>query len=265
MLDSLHEEIGNPESEEEISRSNFFLSVILSEIEEFENVGMPGFDVDGECSRSLVSSLIDVSSGVVEDSEHGDDSIGVTVRSSDVGSGSTNVVNAESDSTGGLGDEGAGLEGVVDTVDRIVLHGNEETRGELRSRSTGVEEGGGSVGEASFGHEGVRLKGSLDVLAVNSNGDSHEHVLRSFRDFTIDSEKVGSLESLESKVVLFVGAKFSFRVQEIKETTTNVAEITIVNDGRVDLVGVGHDDLVSVLGDHSRRSTVLGVDWKAGK
>ena len=39
-----------------------------------------------------------------------------------------------------LGDHSTRLEGVVDTLDGVLLHGNEEARRELRVRSTGVEE-----------------------------------------------------------------------------------------------------------------------------
>ena len=52
-----------------------------------------------ESSRSLVSSLIDVSSGSVVGSKHGHDSVRVSVRSSDVGSLGSNVVDVEPDST----------------------------------------------------------------------------------------------------------------------------------------------------------------------
>lgn len=68
-----------------------------------------------EGSRSLVSSLVDVSSGGVVGSEHGDDTVRETVGSSDVRSLSTDVVDVETDSSGRLGDEGARLERVVDS------------------------------------------------------------------------------------------------------------------------------------------------------
>lgn len=41
---------------------------------------------------------------------------------------------------------------------------------------------------------------------------------------------------------------------------TYVAEVTIVDDGTVENVGVLLDDFVSLVGDHTRRSTILGVD-----
>ena len=36
----------------------------------------------------------------------------------------------------------------------------------------------------------VYLDGGVDVLAVNSNSDTHQHVLRSLGHFTVDLEQV---------------------------------------------------------------------------
>ena len=66
-------------------------------------------------------------------------------------------MDGEADTSGVLGDDGAVLEGVVDTGDGILLHSEEEARGHLGVRGTGVEEGGGGVGEVAAGHEVVRL------------------------------------------------------------------------------------------------------------
>ena len=203
LFDTLHEEIGDPESEEEITGTNFLLSVILSKVEEFENVCVPRFEVDSESSWTFVSSLIDVTSRVVVNTEHGDDTVRVTVGSSDVRTSRTNVVNRETDPSCSFRDEGASLEGVVDTFDRVVLHSDEEARRELRVRSSSVEEGRRSVGEVSFRHEVVGLKCSINIASVDTNSDTHKHVLRSFSYSAIDSEKVRTFESLETEVVLF--------------------------------------------------------------
>ena len=49
------------------------------------------------------------------------------------------------------------------------------------------------MGEMFGGHEVVGFNDLLDVIAVNTDGDTHNHVLRSFCDFTIDSQEIGSL------------------------------------------------------------------------
>src|SRR6266508_1783324 len=65
------QKIGDPKSIEQISCANFFFSVILSEIEKLEDVSMPRLEVDGECSWTLVASLIDITGSGIICTEHG--------------------------------------------------------------------------------------------------------------------------------------------------------------------------------------------------
>lgn len=60
------------------------------------------------------------------------------------------------------------------------------------------------MSEPSVTHEVVGLDGGIDVGLVNTNGHSHEHVLWSLNDLTLDLEEVGSFESLETEVVVVV-------------------------------------------------------------
>jgi hypothetical protein len=46
LFHSSHEKIGDPERVEQITRSDFFLSVILSKIDKVEHVGVPRLEVD---------------------------------------------------------------------------------------------------------------------------------------------------------------------------------------------------------------------------
>lgn len=41
-----HEEIGDPQGVEEVSRSNFLFTVVLSEVDEVKDVGMPRLEVN---------------------------------------------------------------------------------------------------------------------------------------------------------------------------------------------------------------------------
>ena len=47
----------------------FLLAVVLSELDELVDVGMPGLEVDGEGSLAFPAALIDVSGCVIENSK----------------------------------------------------------------------------------------------------------------------------------------------------------------------------------------------------
>jgi hypothetical protein len=142
LLNPLHEEIRDPKSEEEITGTDLFLSVVLAKVEEFKDIGVPGLEIDGKGTRTFVATLIDVSGSVIEDTEHGDDTVGGAVGASDIGSSGPDTVYVEANASSHLGDHGAGLEGVVDALNTVILHVHEEARGQLALRSACIEEGG---------------------------------------------------------------------------------------------------------------------------
>lgn len=92
---------------------------------------------------------------------------------------------------------------VVDTLNRVVTHRNQEARRELRMRGTSVEERRGSVCKVTLAHQIVGLDGCVNVGAVNAYGNTHQHVLGSLSDVPIDAKKVRALQSLETKIVLW--------------------------------------------------------------
>ena len=104
-------------------------------------------------------------------------------------------MDVQSDSTSRFRDHSAGLESIVDAFDRVVFHGDEEAGGELRTGSACIEKSGGSMCEMLAGHEIVCFDDFLGVVAVNTNCNSHNHVLRTFSNLAIDSQKVRSLQS----------------------------------------------------------------------
>ena len=71
------------------------------------------------------------------------------------------AVDAETDAAGGLADHGARLERVVDALDAVVLHRDEEARRHLVVRRAGVEERRRGMGEVALGHEVVCLNGAF--------------------------------------------------------------------------------------------------------
>jgi hypothetical protein len=107
----------------------------------FETSPVPIRNLDSrKGTRSLVTTLVDITSSSIVSPQHGHDTVRVSVGSGDVRPLGSNVVNVETDTTSRLGDHGTCLEGVVDAVDRVVLHGDQEAGRELRVRGTGVEE-----------------------------------------------------------------------------------------------------------------------------
>jgi hypothetical protein len=48
----------------------------------------------------------------------------------------------------------------------------------------------------------VSFKSSFDIIFVDANGHTHQHVLRSFHNLSIDFEKVRPLQGFETKVII---------------------------------------------------------------
>mmetsp|Transcript_23555 Transcript_23555/g.49046 ORF Transcript_23555/g.49046 Transcript_23555/m.49046 type:complete len:240 (-) Transcript_23555:705-1424(-) len=122
-LDALHEDVRHPEGIKEVTGAVELVTVVFLEVKEGKDVGVPRLEVGGDGALSLSSSLVDITGRVVEDTEHGNDSVGGSVGAADVRVGGADVVDGKADSTGVLGDNGAVLEGVIDAGDTVLLHG----------------------------------------------------------------------------------------------------------------------------------------------
>ena len=55
------------------------------------------------------------------------------------------------------------------------------------------------VCEITFGHEVVCLNNPVKVRALDSDGDSHNHVLRSFSEASVNAEETGAFGSFETE------------------------------------------------------------------
>lgn len=190
LLDTLHEKIRNPEGKEKITSADFLLAVVLSQIKELKDIGVPGFQVDGKSTRTLVATLVNISGGVVEDTQHGDDTVRGTVGTSNIGTSGTDAVDVETNTTSHLGDHGTGLESVVDALNAVVLHVDQETRRELSLGSTSIEECGRGMGEEFAGHEIVGFDDTFNVISPDTNSNTHNHVLGSLDNLAIELEEI---------------------------------------------------------------------------
>ena len=53
-----------------------------------------------------------------------------------------------------------------------------------------------------FRHVVVRLNRAGNVLAVNTNSHTHQHVLWTFGHFAVNAQKIGTLQRLKPKEVV---------------------------------------------------------------
>jgi hypothetical protein len=65
------------------------------------------------------------------------------------------------------------------------------------------------VGEIAFGHKVVGLEDAVDVGAVDSDCNAHDHMLGTFSDAAIDAKEVGAFEGFETET----DTKMSCQVQ----------------------------------------------------
>ena len=113
---SLHKEVTDPESVEQISGSVFFLTVILLELQEVKYVSVPWLQVNSERSLSFAAALIDISGSLVEDFEHGEQAIGDSVGALNICSSCSDVVDTKTNPTSCLGYQSSLVESLVDAI-----------------------------------------------------------------------------------------------------------------------------------------------------
>ena len=188
----------------------------------------------------LSTTLIHITSSIVENPQHGHNTVARSVRPTNIGLRRTNIGNTHANATGIFGNDGTVLERIVNAINGILLHAHEKARAHLRIGSAGIEERRRGVREVAHGKEVVRLNDTLNVVSVNADADAHEHVLRTFGNVSIQLEEITLFERFESKIVEF--------------------KVTIVNDGSIQLVLVSHDDVVGLLRDERSRFSRLGVN-----
>ena len=183
-----HEEIWDPQGVEEVTGSVLFRSIVLAQLQEIVHVRVPWLKVDGKCTFTLAASLIDISRGVVEHFEHGHQAVRVPIGSSDIRLRSPDTVHSEADSSCVFGNDSGLLQGVIDALDGIFTHGQEETRGHLRLLGPRVEKRWCGMREPLLAHQIVGLEGGIKITEVNPYRASHEQVLGSLSYLAIDAE-----------------------------------------------------------------------------
>ncbi len=188
---------------------------------------MPGLQLDRKGTRTL-AALIDLTSRIVEDTEHGNNAGCLTIRALDTSILATNVMDAETDATRPLRNLSTIPQSLVDALNAVIVHRQEKARRELRVLRTRIEERGSRMNELALRKEILGLLDLRKVVSMELNGDTHPHVLRTL----LLGKKVALLQRLEPEVV--------------KE------EVTTVVDHRLLRVTVLADDIVILIADRLR-------------
>ncbi len=94
------------------------------------------------------------------------------------------------------------ITGVVNALDGVIRHGEQETGRQLRSACTGMEQSGRRMGEELRRHCIVRGQSGVEIAVMNTTSDTHEHVLRALHNFAIHVQQVGTLQYLEAEIVV---------------------------------------------------------------
>lgn len=195
-LHTLHKKIGNPETLEEITRTLLFGTLIILHAKEVLNIRMPRLQLDRKRPRTL-ATLIDLASRIIEDAEHGNNSRGLAIRALNASVLATNVVNAETNATRPLGDLRTIPQRLVDALNAVIIHRQEEARRELWMLRARIEERWSRMDKEPLRKKILGLLDLRKVVSVKLNGYAHPHMLRTL----LASQKLSLLQSLESKIV----------------------------------------------------------------
>jgi hypothetical protein len=78
------QKIWDPKGIEKIASASFFLSVVLPKVKELKDVSVPRLNVDSEGARTLIATLVYITSSCIVGSQHRYDSVGVAVSSGNI-------------------------------------------------------------------------------------------------------------------------------------------------------------------------------------
>lgn len=98
-----------------------------------------------------------------------------------------------------LGNDGTLLEGVIDPLDRVVFHADQKARAQLGTRGTSIEQCGRGVRKPTVRQQVVGFNGSVNVILVDANRHTHQHLLGTLDDFAFYTQEVRSLQGLCSR------------------------------------------------------------------
>ena len=83
-----------------------------------------------------------------------------------------------------------------------VIKPNSSTKTYLRSRGPTIEKGWRSMSEPTLRHHVVCFDNRINIILVNSNSNSHQHMLRPFYNLPLNFQKVGPLKGFEAEIII---------------------------------------------------------------
>mmetsp|Transcript_73024 Transcript_73024/g.201524 ORF Transcript_73024/g.201524 Transcript_73024/m.201524 type:complete len:261 (-) Transcript_73024:541-1323(-) len=188
VLDAAHEQVRHPKAIEEVACTLLLFPVVLPQLDEIEDVCVPGLQVNGKRALALAAALMDKAGRLVEVAQQWHQPIAVTIGAADVGALRADVRDCKANTPSRLGDQSALLQGVVYTLNAVVFHREQEAGGHLGHGRAGIEERRRRVCEKAAGHQVVRLDGRSDVAGVDTTGNAHQHLLGPLEDLVVHAQ-----------------------------------------------------------------------------
>lgn len=171
----------------------------------------------------------------------------------------SDIMHMNTNTTSILGDNRTLFERIEDTLDAVISHGEQETATKLWSLGSGVEKSRCGVNKPLLRHEIISLDSAINISAMNTNSDSHQHMLRSLDSSSINLEQIGLLERLEPEIVVVeVAIVDNRRVDSVRVGLNHVAEF--LGHERLVFLGFRVDRVVEVLDDLTERFLRLLVE-----
>ena len=150
LLDPLHEEIRNPHGIEQVTCTRLLIAGVFLQVQEVKNVCMPWLEIHGKGSLALAATLVHITGGVIEHTQHGNQAIGCAVGASNIRSLGAHIVQAQANATSALADFCTLFECVINAINAIVLHLQKEAARHLWLRCSRIEQGGCGMGVQPF-------------------------------------------------------------------------------------------------------------------
>jgi len=112
------------------------------------------------------------------------------------------------------------------------------------------------MSKVSLRHEMIGPDDPFDIFAMNANGDTHDHVLRSLSYSTIDSEKIRPFEGFKAKAEIF---GISACGDPNDKILLVVVKIAVVDDCGIEQFGIVTNYVVCLLRYHACWTSVLWI------